>query len=344
MKKIISIITILIVLTAIIFTNNSYAATLDTINIEIDKTTITPGENVTVSIKFGENLGAYTFDIAYDNNIFEFVSADGGTANDTTDKIKVTYFDTTGGSSPRNNMSVTFKAKSDITTSNPTEFTVTAEGLANADATVTFDDITTPIVKNVVVEPQFVEYTLKFEHSEKVIKGQENEMKLSIYSLMGKYYEHARLVVDVTPTEGGNVKLLATDEQKLEHDLVQSGWGDAQGFKIGGPNYSQVLNLRGIFDKTGNYIITFKLIDRDDSDKEITRNTYQVTVVDSTTTPETPNSSNTQQTNPENPTTTQNQNTVTPTKLPKTGTNIYIPVIFIIISLISSYIYFNKRK
>ena len=49
--------------------------------------------------------------------------------------------------------SVTFRAKPDITTSNPTEFTITGEGLSNSDASVTFDDITIPIVKNVTVEP-----------------------------------------------------------------------------------------------------------------------------------------------------------------------------------------------
>ena len=49
-------------------------------------------------------------------------------------------------------MSVTFRAKPDITTSNPTEFTITGEGLSNSDASVTFDDITIPIVKNVTVD------------------------------------------------------------------------------------------------------------------------------------------------------------------------------------------------
>lgn len=339
MKKIISIITILMVITLLFYFNNVYAATLDTINIETDKTTIAPGENVTVTIQFGENLGAYTFDIAYDNKIFEFVSAERGTANDTTDKIKVTYFDATGGSNPRNSMSVTFKAKSDIVTSNPTEFTVTADGLANADASVTFDDITTPIVKNVIVEPQFVEYTLKFEHSDKIVKEKENNMKLTIYSSMGNYYEQARLIVEVKNPEGGTSKLLATDEQNLEHDLIQSGWGNAQGYEIGGPNYSQVLDLRGIFSKAGNYIITFKLIDRSDSDKEITRNTYQVSVVDSETTT---NTNNETQTSVQNNTITEN--TITPTRLPKTGTNIYIPIVISMSVLVGSYIYFNKKK
>ena len=148
MKKIISLITILFLFSILIFTGSTYAASLDTIDVQTSKTTIRPGEEIKVTINFGESLGAYTFDISYDDAIFQYVSVDGGTANDTGDKVKVTFYDTTGGSAPRTNMSIIFKAKSDITTSNPTEFTVTAEGLANADASVTFDDITTPIVYN----------------------------------------------------------------------------------------------------------------------------------------------------------------------------------------------------
>ena len=132
MKKIISMIAIIVLLSVlIILPSNSYAAALDTISIDTSKTIVRPGEEVAVTINFGQALGAYTFDIAYDNKIFDYVSVDGGTAHDTTDKIRVTFYDTTGGSNPRNNMSVVFKAKADITTSNPTEFTVTGEGLAN---------------------------------------------------------------------------------------------------------------------------------------------------------------------------------------------------------------------
>ena len=141
------------IFTVTVFTGESYAAALNSINVQTDKTTIRPGEQVTVTINFGASLGAYTFDIAYDNAIFEYVTSEGGTANDTTQKVRVTYYDTTGGNNPRTNMSVTFRAKSELTTSNPTNFAVTAEGLANADATVIYDDITTPITINVTVEP-----------------------------------------------------------------------------------------------------------------------------------------------------------------------------------------------
>lgn len=346
MKKTISIITMLFLLTVFIFTGNTYAASLDAINVETDKTTVRPGEEVKVTITFGENLGAYTFDVAYDNNILDYVSVDGGTANNTGDKVRVTYYDSTGGSNPRANMSVTFKAKQDITTSNPTEFMITAEGLANADASVTYDDITSPIVKNVTVEPQYIDYTLKLEHTGDIIKGQEKEMTLSYSSPMGHYYEHARLVAEATTPAGADVRLIGTDSSSVEHDIIESGWGDAQGYKIGGKDFSQVLNVKGIFSEAGNYTITLKLIDRDNSDNVIAQETFNFTVVDENVTPEAPET-------PEAPVVPNNPETVTPekeevkqetpTKLPKTGSNIYLPISVALVTLIGITVYYNRK-
>ena len=153
MKKFISIITVLIIAFVTIFSLNVYAASLTGINVTTTKTTVNPGKNVTVEIEFGEELGAYTFEVAYDNALFEYVSVEGGTANDTGSKVIVTFYDTTGGTNPRSNMSVTFKAKT-VTTQATTNFSITASGLANPDASVTYDDITSAIVKAVVVEPE----------------------------------------------------------------------------------------------------------------------------------------------------------------------------------------------
>ena len=153
MKKFVSIITFLVIAFVAIFSLNVYAASLTGINVTTTKTTMKPGENVTVDIDFGEELGAYTFEVAYDNNVFEYVSSEGGTANDTGSKVIVTFYDTTGGTSPRSNMSVTFKAKN-VTTSTTTNFSITASGLSNPDASVTYDDITSAIVREVVVEPE----------------------------------------------------------------------------------------------------------------------------------------------------------------------------------------------
>lgn len=347
MKKITSVIAILALLTILIFPASTYAAALDTIDVQTDKTTVRPGEEVKVTIKFGQDLGAYTFNVSYDNNIFEYVTAEGGTANDTTDKVKVVYYDSTGGTNPRTSMSVTFRAKADITTSNPTEFTITAEGLANADASITFDDITIPIVKNVTVEPQYVDYTLKLEHTGDIIKGQEKEMTLSYSSPMGRYYEHARLIAEATTPAGANVQLLATDQAGLEHDIIQSGWGDAQGYKIGGKDVSQLLQVRGIFSEVGNYTITLKLINRDNADQVIAEKNFQFAVVE--TAQQTPPETNTEAQAPEEKPkeeikVEETKISEAPTKLPKTGSNIYIPIMVMLIALISCYGYYNKRK
>ena len=278
MKKLIGIITILMVISLMIFPITVYADSLDTVDVTVSKDLIRPGEEVKVNIEFGIALGSYTFDVAYDNNIFEYVSAEGGTENNMGDKVRVIFFDSSGGTNPRANMSVTFKAKEDITTSNPTEFNITAEGLANSDASVTYDDITTPITKNVTVEPVYVDYTLSLESvNGTLVKGEENEMKLTYSSPMGKYYEKARLVAEKT-SGTGDVKLLATDEQSLEHDIIQSGWGEEQGYKIGGKDVSQVLNVRGVFSEVGDYKITLKLIDRGNSDTVIAEKTFDFKV------------------------------------------------------------------
>ena len=93
MKKTICIITAIALFTILILSKNTYAASLDTIDVQLSKTTVRPGEEVTVTIQFGQDLGAYTFDVAYDNHIFEYVSAEGGTPNDLTDKVRVVFFE-----------------------------------------------------------------------------------------------------------------------------------------------------------------------------------------------------------------------------------------------------------
>ena len=359
MKKIISIIATLIMFCLLMFTVNVYAESLDSISVDTDKTTVRPGEEVKVTVQFGEELGAYTFDIAYDNNIFEYVSADGGTANDTTDKVRVVFYDSTGGTNPSTSMSVTFRAKSDITTSNPTEFTVTGEGLSNPDASVTYDDITTPIVKNVTVEPEYIDYTFKLEHSGEIIKNEEKEMKLSYSSPMGKYYEHARLIAEASTPMGATVKLLGTDESDLEHDIIQSGWGDAQGYKIGGKDVEQVLNVRANFSDAGEYKIILKLIDRDNSDSVIAEETFSFTVLETATIPEEPSEPIPEEpngsTDTEQPTIPEKNETesTTPTEeiiekvpetLPKTGVNIYMQILAYAIALVTLVFVIHKIR
>ena len=101
MKKIFYLISIFTIMLMTLFSINVKAASLDSINIETDKAIVNPGEEVTLKIEFGKSLGAYTFDIAYDNNLLEFISASDGTPNDMSTKVRIVYYDSTGGSNAK---------------------------------------------------------------------------------------------------------------------------------------------------------------------------------------------------------------------------------------------------
>ena len=179
MKKLFCIFTILILSFAVISVP-SLAATvpLDTVTADVSKTKIAPGEEVNVTVSFGKELGAYTIHAAYDNAIFEYVRSEGGTANDEGDKVILTYHDSTGGTNPRANAVITFKAKENLTASNPTDFSITLEGMANSDASERYDDISTAIEKDVLVEPNYVDYTLKLDYTGIIKKDEEKDMTL----------------------------------------------------------------------------------------------------------------------------------------------------------------------
>jgi len=342
MKKFINSILCVTVTLLLIFSVKSNAASLDKLNITTDKQTVNPNTNVVVNMDFGQALGAYTFEIDYDNKLFEYVSAEGGTANDNGTKLIVTFYDTTGGTSPRSNMSATFKAKDGITTSNPTDFAITANGLANADASVNYDDITTPIIKNVVVEPQYTDYNINLTYTGEIQKNTEKDMKLTISSPMGRYYDHVRLVADSQTPSGANVKLIASDNQQLQHDIIESGWGDASGYAIGGANVNQTLDAKGIFSEDGKYTITLKLIDRDSSDAAIATKTFDI-MVGTNTPAQTPEQTPEQKPDPEQKP-SSNDNTKEPEELPKTGYNELIIIVPMLLVLMIAYLKLNKKK
>lgn len=335
MKKILSVTIIFLILFVSIFSMKIYAASLDAIDVTTNRQIVHPGETVTLNVAFGTDLGSYTIDVAYDNNLLEYVSNEGGTANDTGTKVRVAFYDQTGGSAPRSQMSITFKAKTDITTSNPTDLSVTAEGLANPDASVQYDDITIPIVKNIVVEPAYVDYDIALKYTGDVIENEEKNMKLVVSSSMGKNYEHTRILAEVTGPTDGTAKLVATDSQNLEHDIVQSGWGDASGDAIGGKDVVKELDVRGLFNKAGKYAITLKLIDRDNSDAEIARKTVEVTVKEKT--------ANIPSNEEETTNIVKTEEAEKPETLPKTGNMIYFAMIPTVILLVVAYAVLRKK-
>ena len=286
-KKILSIIAILSLL---FFTLqiSVFAASipLGSVEVNVSKDKIAPGEEVTVNINFGTQLGAYTFDVAYDNSIFDFVSSEGGTENDNGTRVRVTFYDSSGGSSPRENMSVTFKAKAELESTNPTDFSVTAEGLANSDASQEYDDITSPIKKSVTVEPNYIDYTLALNYTGDVVVNEEKNMELITSSSMGRNYDHVKMKVEITekPSDAATVKLLATERTRQEIDLIQDGWGEPDGYELGGRDAEQVLEIRGLFSEVGNYKIKVSLLDADTGDAEIASKEFAVSAKKEATT------------------------------------------------------------
>lgn len=280
-KKIISLIVILLLL---FFTLNinvyAQSIPLGSFEVTLSKEKIMPGQEVTVNVNFGESLGAYTVDVAYDNKIFEYVSVDGGTENDNSTRVRVTYYDSTGGSNPRTNMSVTFKAKEELEATNLSDFSVTAEGLSNSDASQDYDDITSPVKKSITVEPDYKEYKIALNYTGDIIKDTEKDMELVTSSSMGKNYDHVKMKVEITnkPSDDATVKLLATERTRQEIDLVTDGWGEPTGYELGGKDAKQVLDIRGLFSQAGNYKIKISLLDKDTSDAEIASQEFDITV------------------------------------------------------------------
>ena len=281
MRKILNFIVIfLVIFFTFTISVNASSVPLDSLTVTLSKTKIAPGEEVKVKVEFGEKLGAYTFDVAYDKNIFEYVSTDGGTENDNGTRVRVTYYDSTGGSNPRSNMSVTFKAKDELVTTNPTDFSVTAEGLANSDASQSYDDITTPIKKNVIVEPKYVDYTIKLNYVGDITVEEEKNMELVTESSLGQGYDHVKMKVEVTqkPSNDASVKLLATERTRQEVDLIQDGWGEPDGYELGGKDVKQILDIRALFSKAGKYNIKISLLDKDTSNALIATENFEINV------------------------------------------------------------------
>lgn len=338
MKKIVSIIAIFLVLFLLTFTINIYAQGLDNLQITTDKTTVHPGETVTLNVNFGQEMGSYDATIDYDENLLEYVSIVGGTANNTGTQVIVSYHYNQGASEPPvSQMSVTFKAKEDKITSNPTDLSITLSGLGKPDATPV-DSPDSPTIKNLIVEPIYVDYDIALNYTGEIVPNEEKNMELVISSSMGKNYEHTRIIAEVVAPEGQNVKLLAIDNDSLEHDIVLSGWGTADGDPLGGKNVVKKLSTRGIFSGYGDYTLTFKIINRDNSDEVIASKAINISVKEPQVVPPTNNE--------QVPPTVENNKPVekAPSTLPKTGNTIYLSILPIITILVVAYLALRKKK
>ena len=353
MKKILYLLTIVALLTMTIFTTSNMvmaATPLNSVETKISKDKIAPGEEVTVTVNFGTELGAYTVNVAYDNAIFDYVSSDEGTPTDDGSRVKLVFYDSTGGSATRNNANITFRAKDTILTSNPTDFAITLQGMANGDASVTYDDILVPIEKDILVEPNYVDYALSLEYTGTIEPNVQKDMTLITESSMGKNYDHVRMIAEVTkkPSDDASVQLLATNEQDQELDLIQNGWGEADGYALGGKDVRQELLLKGEFSEVGDYTVNIKIIDRDDSDVVVAQKDFNFTVSERpVNNGEEPTVPPTEETPSEGETTVPEENKNNeemPETLPKTGNTQYGIIIGFIAILVVAYIVINHKN
>ena len=159
---------------------------------------------------------------------------------------------------------------------------------------------------------------------------------------MGHFYEHARLIAEATSPEGATVKLMGiNNEENVKQDIIQSGWGNPQGYEIGGKDFSQVLNLKAIFSLEGEYEVTLKLIDRGNSDSVISEKQYKFNVLAESV----PEENEKEETEATTGNTNISTNTITqvPTSLPKTGANIYLPIGISIIFIICIVAYYRSK-
>lgn len=352
-KKILTFI-ITLLITTFLLQIKIYAASipLNSVNVTTSKSTIAPGEEVKVTIDFGTDLGAYTFDIAYDNNIFEYVSSEGGTENDNGTRVRVTYYDSSGGSNPRTNMSVTFKAKESLVTTNPTNFSITAEGLANSDASQEYDDITIAVEKEVTVQPRYEQYELSLNYSGKIVENEGKEITLLTTSSLGENYDNVMLKAEVTSKpENSNLKLTAVNELSQEVDILQDGWGSTTGYALGGKDVNHELKMTANFDMIGEYKIKFSILDKDTSDKLIVEKEFTINVVDENTTNNDENNTegngeNSEENNVNNGQNNENkQNEESlPEELPKTGMTQYGIIAAMLSVLISGYVVTKNYK
>ena len=96
-------------------------------------------------------------------------------------------------------------------------------------------------------------------------------MELVTKSSMGRNYDHVKMKVEVTkkPSDNANVQLLAIEKTRNQVDLVQEGWGEPDGYKLGGKDAEQVLEVQALFSEVGEYVIKISLLDKDSSDAVI---------------------------------------------------------------------------
>lgn len=340
---------------------NCFAATLENLDIEIDKKVVHPDENVTIKIDFGRILSEFEINIAYDKNLFQYYSSNKDINLYNNGDIITIIYPTMSTTEPISEIEVTFKANKSITTSNPTDLKITLQNMKDGLTNEIIENPLLPTEMKVVVEPIYKQYNFFLEYDEKISSNKDTNMKLKLKSDMGQAYSNTKIYATVTSDTEGEAKITATDILGKEYNILEEGWGGENGEQIGGSNVLKELNLKSKFSDSGKYKITFELRDLNNEEFIIASQSFNVIVEDDLT--QSLNNSNlvtnqsgnlvssSQGNNMSNETSnifnniTNTSNTIEykPTTLPKAGSTIYFLILPIGGILILIYCIFKKK-
>lgn len=145
-KTIIGIAILATMLVALIGTTvNAASVTATPSNITVGKE-----ETVTVTVKTDAQISGAVLKLNYDADKFEYVEANAGAvpvkATDKTDYVKVVVIDPLGGDATTNTITLTFKAKKDLTEGQKATFSISEVELDPEEA-ITTDSVEVTVVK-----------------------------------------------------------------------------------------------------------------------------------------------------------------------------------------------------
>ena len=323
---------------------NCFAESLENLKIDLDKNIVHPNEEVTLKIDFGRNLSEFEINIAYDRNLFTYYSANKDiNLYDNGDIASITY-PTMSTKEPVSEIEITFKAKEQIQTTNPTDLKVTIQNIKDSSSGELLENPILPIENKLIVEPIYKDYQFLLEHDDALIPNKDINMKLILKSDMGQIYKNTKIYATITNEVEGEVQMNATDLLGNDYNILKDGFGGKYGESIGGLNVSKELNLNTRFSDFGNYKVLFELRDLNNSDFVIASQTFNLKVEDEMQTLNSSNGLSSEELKTEEKIeSNKNEVVYKPTTLPKAGSTIYFLILPICGILILIYCIFKKK-
>lgn len=323
---------------------NCFAESLENLKIDLDKNIVHPNEEVTLKIDFGRNLSEFEINIAYDRNLFTYYSANKDiNLYDNGDIVTLTY-PTISTKDSVSEIEVTFKAKEQIQTTNPTDLKVTIQNIKDSSSGELLENPILPIENKLIVEPIYKDYQFLLEYDDALIPNKDINMKLILKSDMGQIYKNTKIYATITNEVEGEVQMNATDLLGNDYNILKDGFGGKYGESIGGLNVSKELNLNTRFSDFGNYKVLFELRDLNNSDFVIASQTFNLKVEDEMQTLNSSNGLSSEELKTEEKIeSNKNEVVYKPTTLPKAGSTIYFLILPICGILILIYCIFKKK-